>query len=78
MKKLIKKFSAIALALTLAVNVFAFVACTHTHTPAEAVIENEVEATCTKGGSYDEVVYCSECNEEISRMQNFTDKKGHT
>ena len=39
----------------------------HTHTPGEPVIENEVPATCTAAGSYDSVVYCSECGEEISR-----------
>ena len=39
----------------------------HTHTPAAPVIENEVPATCTAAGSYDSVVYCSECGEEISR-----------
>ena len=29
----------------------------HTHTPATAVTENLVDSTCTKTGSYDEVVY---------------------
>ena len=37
------------------------------HTPGETVIENEVAATCEKAGSYDEVVYCTVCNAEISR-----------
>ncbi len=37
------------------------------HTPNEAVHENEVAATCTEAGSYDEVVYCSVCGNEISR-----------
>lgn len=31
------------------------------HIPVEAVEENRVESTCTKAGSYDEVVYCSVC-----------------
>ena len=31
------------------------------HTPAEAVKENEVAPTCTKDGSYDEVIYCTVC-----------------
>ncbi|MCD8342625.1 MAG: CAP domain-containing protein, partial [Clostridiales bacterium] len=31
------------------------------HTAAEAVVENEVAATCTEPGSYDSVVYCSVC-----------------
>ena len=37
------------------------------HTPAEAVRENEVAPTCDKAGSYDAVIYCSECGIEISR-----------
>ena len=37
------------------------------HTPAGAVEENRVEATCTKDGSYDSVIYCSACSAEISR-----------
>lgn len=37
------------------------------HTPAEAVRENEVAATCCAAGSYDEVIYCSVCHEEVSR-----------
>ena len=49
----------------------------HTHTPATAVMENLIDSTCTKTGSYDEVVYCSTCNEEISRTQKPVDKKAH-
>ena len=78
MKKPYKKIISAIIILALVLNVFAFFGCSHTHTPADAVRENEVAATCTKGGSYDEVVYCSDCGEEISRMQNFTEKKGHT
>ena len=37
------------------------------HIPAEAVRENEVAATCCAAGSYDEVIYCSVCHEEVSR-----------
>ena len=37
------------------------------HKPAEAVKENEKAATCFEDGSYDSVVYCSVCGEEISR-----------
>lgn len=51
--------------------------CEHTHTPAAAVTENLKEATCTAGGSYDEVVYCSDCGETISRTERITDKLGH-
>ncbi len=39
------------------------------HVSAEAVRENEVAATCTQAGSYDEVVYCSVCNEELGRTE---------
>lgn len=40
----------------------------HTHTAGDPVRENEVAATCAKEGSYDEVVYCSKCGEEMSRV----------
>ena len=38
------------------------------HTAADAVVENNVDATCGADGSYDTVVYCSVCNGEISRV----------
>ena len=50
---------------------------THTHTPGEAVKENEVPATCTTAGSYDSVVYCTECGEEISRTKVTVDPLQH-
>ena len=38
------------------------------HIPAnEPVIENEVDATCAKAGSYDLVIYCTMCYGEVSR-----------
>lgn len=37
------------------------------HTPSDAVEENRVEPTDTENGSYDSVVYCSVCGEELSR-----------
>ncbi len=46
----------------------------HTHTPAEAVKENEIAATCKAEGSFDEVVYCSVCGEEISRVTKTIEK----
>ena len=49
----------------------------HVHTPAEAVQENVVPATCTVDGSYDSVVYCSDCNEELSRESVTIPKLGH-
>ena len=39
----------------------------HEHTPGEAVRENEKAPTCTTEGSYDSVVYCATCGEELSR-----------
>lgn len=48
------------------------------HEPKESVKENEKEATCTESGSYDEVVYCSRCNEELSRETKKVDALGHT
>ena len=47
------------------------------HTAAAAVRENEVTATCTKDGSYDEVVYCSTCEEELSRTSKTVHALGH-
>ena len=47
------------------------------HTPATAVKEDEVAATCTSEGSYDEVVYCSVCDAEISREHKTVGKTAH-
>ena len=43
-------------------------------TPAKAVKENEVAATCTAEGSYDSVVYCTVCGEELSRTSEVVAK----
>ena len=51
---------------------------THEHTAAEAVIENEKAATCTEAGSYDSVVYCAECGEELSRESVTVPALGHS
>ena len=48
------------------------------HTAGQAVEENRVESTCTQEGHYDEVIYCTECNTEISRIQKTIEKKEHT
>lgn len=48
------------------------------HVPADAVRENVVPAGCTTPGSYDEVVYCSYCNTELSRETKTIDAPGHT
>ena len=47
------------------------------HTPSEAIKENEVAATCTAGGSYEEVVYCAACGEELSRKAVEVVSLGH-
>ena len=39
----------------------------NTHKSAEVIIENKIDYTCSQDGSYDEVVYCSVCDIEISR-----------
>ncbi len=48
------------------------------HTEKEPVIENEVSADCENGGSYDTVVYCEVCGEEVSRINSSVDSLGHT
>lgn len=50
----------------------------HEHTASTAVRENVVPATCTTQGSYDEVVYCATCPEEISRTKKYTNKLDHS
>lgn len=42
---------------------------TNNHTPAAAVKENVKPATCETAETYDSVVYCSVCGQEISRTQ---------
>ena len=51
---------------------------THTHTPGNAVQENIRAAACAANGSYDEVVYCSKCGQEISRQNKVIPATGHT
>ena len=48
------------------------------HKRAEAVEENRVEATCYAEGSYDNVVYCSECKAELERASYTLSKVEHT
>ena len=47
------------------------------HVKGEVKIENDTESTCEKGGSYDEVVYCTVCNKELSRNTVKTEALGH-
>ena len=48
------------------------------HTAGTAVVENNVAPTCTVAGSYDNVVYCTVCNAEISRETVTVNALGHT
>lgn len=48
------------------------------HTKAAAVEENRVEPDCVNTGSYDKVVYCSVCAEELSRETITIKENGHT
>ena len=48
------------------------------HTEMLAVEGNRVEATCTVDGSYDEVVYCSVCDGEVSRYKKTIKAPGHS
>ena len=50
----------------------------HVHTPGEIVRENEVAATCIKEGSYDEVIYCTVCGEEVNRESKTIEKIAHS
>ena len=47
------------------------------HNLSDTVIENEIEPNCTEGGQYDEAVYCTRCNEEISRKTKTVKALGH-
>ena len=38
------------------------------HTDSDAVVENQVAATCTADAYHDEVVYCAVCAAEVSRL----------
>ena len=49
----------------------------HECTPGEPVHENEVTASCTKDGSYDEVTYCVLCGKELSREAKTVPVEGH-
>lgn len=49
----------------------------HTHTKGDAVIEDEIAATCTADGSFSEVVYCKDCGIFMSETAKTTDKLGH-
>ena len=73
-----KKISfAIISALVLTVLTLLLSSCGHIHTLSEPVRENETDATCTAKGSYDEVIYCLECEQELKRKTKSTEKIAH-
>mgnify|MGYP005854250709 CR=1 FL=1 len=41
------------------------------------VVENKIDATCTKGGSYDVNVYCTDCNKLLNSTHETTEALGH-
>ena len=47
------------------------------HQGDDPVQENVSSATCTAGGSYDNVTYCKFCGVELSRAPVYTDPLGH-
>ena len=47
------------------------------HKASAPVRENETAAGCETAGSYEEVVYCSTCEEELSRTSGTTAALGH-
>ena len=49
-----------------------------THVAAAAVRENVKQPGCTTEGSYDEVVYCKSCGEELSRQKKSINATGHS
>lgn len=51
---------------------------THTHRAGQGVIENKVDSTCSFFGSFEDVVYCLDCNMEMSRDVKVIPKKEHT
>lgn len=48
------------------------------HPVLNSVRENEIAPTCAAEGSYDEVIYCAECDEEIYRTTKSIAKLAHT
>lgn len=49
----------------------------HEHTVGKPVVENKINATCTKNGSYDVNVYCTDCNKLLNSTHETTEALGH-
>ena len=50
----------------------------HKHIPSDEVTENVVDPACDEDGSYDLVLYCTDCGEEIARVTHVIESTGHT
>lgn len=80
MKKITKVLS-VFLALVMMMGMFTMgvnaeeITCEHVE--GEPVVENYVGETCTADGSYDDVVYCTVCGEELARETIPVDAAGH-
>lgn len=48
------------------------------HKPGDTVIENKIDVSCVENGSFDEVVYCERCSDELSRKSTEIPYKGHS
>ena len=48
------------------------------HTAAEAVVENNVAPDCTNAGSYESVVYCTDCATQLSKETVTVPATGHS
>ncbi|MBQ1522658.1 MAG: InlB B-repeat-containing protein, partial [Erysipelotrichaceae bacterium] len=48
------------------------------HTPSDPKEENRTEPTCTQDGGYDQVTYCTVCDNELSRIHHMLPATGHT
>ncbi len=74
MKKRVSFLLMLLLALALA---FALSSCgEHEHTAGDPKRENEVAGNCKNVATYDEVCYCTECGEEVSRKTVLTEEYG--
>ncbi|MBQ7625087.1 MAG: hypothetical protein IJS65_07420, partial [Clostridia bacterium] len=59
-------------------DIFLMIPAAGHHSNGDPVTENEIPATCLTAGSYDTVVYCTVCGEEISREHTDVKATGHT
>ena len=50
----------------------------HEHTEGEERIEKNIAPDCVNAGSYDKVVYCTVCGEEVSRESVTVEALGHS